>query len=58
MSEALSKIMNKAKDLVHASKELAEMLAMELGYQHWNVIIVQGPFSRKTYASGGYFCIF
>lgn len=50
--------MNKAKDLVVASRELSQLLGAELGYDYWNVIIVTGPFSRKTYASGGFYAVF
>jgi hypothetical protein len=33
-------------------------LSGNLGYDYWNVIVVNGQFSRKTYASGNYFVVF
>lgn len=50
--------MNNTNDLATASREISFVLGANLGYEYWNVILVYGQFSRKTYASGGHYAVF
>jgi hypothetical protein len=58
IKEEVAKVLLEPKDLNACCSLLSKRLAVQLGLERWNVILVNGEFSRKTFASGGHFAIF